>query len=166
MGIRDWLRARGHEGDDEGDQPPGGSIFSAIFGREAETPRALGDFDSATYPEDLREALCRREEVAEELREMDLASRQARIDAIPRLRELLRTYPHPLAYEALIQGYVLAGRWDEARGAVFAARQRHDQLARSPFSELRAETDRLTGWKPEDIDELRREHEEGASSAP
>jgi hypothetical protein len=159
MGIRHWLRKRLAEGDTGEDVPPGQSIFAAIFGREAETPRSLGEFDCDSYPEELRQVLCRREEVAAELREMDLTTRQARIDAIPRLREMLRTYPHPLAYETLIQAYVDAGRWDEARGAAFAARERRSQVARSPYSEIRSETDRLTGWSPEEIEELRRERE-------
>lgn len=164
MGIRHWLRKRLQEGDEEGDEVPGGSIFTAIFGRGGETPRALGEFDRDSYPADLREALCRREEVSEELREMELVTRQSRIDAIPRLREMLRTYPHPLAYETLIQAYVEAERWDEARGAAFAARERRKQLAGSPFSEIRSETDRLSGWTPEEIEELRREREAGPST--
>ncbi len=166
MGIRHWLRKRKQEDEEQDDdRPPGGSIFSAIFGREAETPRALGEFDRDSYPADLRAALCRREDVAEELREMELHTRQARIDAIPRLREMLRTYPHPLAYETLIQAYVEAERWDEARGAAFAARERRSQVAASPYSEIRSETDRLTGWTPAEIEELRREREAGASTS-
>jgi hypothetical protein len=166
MGIRHWLRKRSEEGDETGeDHAPGGSIFSAIFGREHQTPRAMGEFDRDSYPEDLKEALCRREDVAAELREMDLLTREARIAAIPRLREMLRTYPHPLAYETLIHAYVEARRWDEARGAAFAARERRNQVARSPFSEIRCETDRLVGWTPEEIEELRRETE-AAAPAP
>ena len=114
----------------------------------------------------MRDALCRREEVAEELREMDLYTREARNAAIPRLREMLRTYPHPLVYETMIQAYVEAERWDEARGAAFAARERRSQVARSPFSEIRSETARLTGWTPEEIEELRRERESGSAAAP
>lgn len=168
MGIRHWLRKRAgeqEEGEGEGGAPRG-SIFAAIFGREGETPRAMGEFDRDSYPADLREALARREDVAAEIREMDLTTRAARMEAIPRLRELLRTYPHPLAYEALIQAYVDAGRWDEARGAAFAARERRNQLARSPYPEIRSETDRLTGWTPEEIEELRREGEGGAAPPP
>jgi hypothetical protein len=165
MGIRHWLRRRLQEEDGGGeDVPPGGSIFTALFGRGEATPRALGEFDRNSYPADLREALCRREDVAAELREMELVTRQSRIDAIPRLREMLRTYPHPLAYETLIQAYVEAERWDEARGAAFAARERRKQIAGSPFSEIRGETDRLTGWTPEEIEELRREREGEASA--
>jgi hypothetical protein len=164
MGIRHWLRRRMGE-EDGGDGAPGGSIFAAIFGREGDTPRAMGEYDRDSYPADLREALARREDVAAELREMDLTTRKARIDAIPRFRELLGIYPHPLAYEALIQAYVDAERWDEARGAAFAARERRSQVSRSPFSEIRSETDRITGWTPDEIDELRREREEGATPA-
>jgi hypothetical protein len=159
MGIRHWLRRRLHgDGGRGGDLPPGRSLLGALFGRRAATPRALGEFDRATYPAELREALSRREEVAEELRETDLTSRAARIAAIPRLRELLRTYPHPLVYETLTQAYVEGERWDEARGAAFAARERRAQVARSPYPEIRSETDRLTGWTPDEIEEIRREH--------
>lgn len=166
MGIRHWLRRRSGEDDGGADEgTPRGSIFAAIFGREGETPRAMGEFDRDSYPADLRAALGRREEVAEELREMDLTTRQARIEAIPRFRELLRVYPHPLVYESLIHAYVEAERWDEARGTAFAARERRSQVSRSPFPEIRAETDRITGWTPEEIDELRREREGGTAPA-
>lgn len=167
MGIRDWLRRRVGEEEASDDRDEGvtrGSIIAAIFGKEGETPRAMGEFDRDSYPAELREALARREEVAAEIRDMDLITRDARIGAIPRLRELLRTYPHPLAYEALIHAYVEAERWDEARGAAFAARERRNQVARSPYSEIRCETDRMTGWTPEEIEELRRERESGTAA--
>ncbi|HYW11575.1 MAG TPA: hypothetical protein VE871_06440 [Longimicrobium sp.] len=166
MGIRHWLRKkRAEQAEDEQDgRAPSGSIISAIFGREAPTLHALGEFDQTTYPGELQDLLRRREDVAEELREMDLTTRQSRIDAIPRLHLMLRTYPHPLAYEVLIHAYVDAGRWDEARGAAFAARERRTQVSRSPYSEIRAEIDRLKEWTPEEVELLRQERE--AAPAP
>jgi pentatricopeptide repeat protein len=162
MGIRNWLHRRfgGAAGED---RPPGSSIVAALFGRERPRGRPLGEYDRHSYPDDLREALRRREEVAAELREMDLTTREARIASVPRLREMLRVYPHPLAYATLIQAYVDEGRWDEARGAVFAARERRNHVSRSPFPEIRAEIDRLPGWTPEELEELRREREGGTA---
>jgi len=148
--------AEAEEGDDV---PPNASIFSTIFGRDAATPRALGEYDHASYPTELRVLLERRQDVADALMEMDITDRAARIAAIPRLQELLRTYPHPLAYETLINAYVDAGRWDDARGAAWAARERRTEVARSPHSEIRAEIDRLKEWSPEEVDALRAERD-------
>jgi hypothetical protein len=161
MGIRHWIRKRLAEQAEDGDEgvAPSGSIINAIFGREPPTLHALGEYDQLTYPGELQDLLRRREDVAEELREMDLATRQARIAAIPRLQQMLRTYPHPLAYETLIHAYVDAARWDEARGAAFAARERRVQVKRSPYSEIRSEIDRLKEWSPDEIDILRAERE-------
>lgn len=165
MGIRYWLKKRiGDAVDDDGNLPVHLSILHSIFGRDEPTPRALGDHDQKTYPRELQELLRRRDDVAQALMEMDLTSRQERIAAIPRLRELLRTYPHPLAYETLINAYVDDGRWDEARGAAFAARERRVEVMRSPYSEIRAEVDRLNEWTPEEVDALRQERE--ARAAP
>lgn len=167
MGIRHWIRKRLAEQADEGDDgAPSGSIISAIFGREPPTLHALGEYDQSTYPGELQDLLRRREDVAEELREMDLTTRRSRVDAIPRLQQMLRTYPHPLAYETLIHAYVDAGRWDEARGAAFAARARRTQVSRSPYSEIRAEIDRLKEWTPEEVDLLRQEREGTSTPAP
>lgn len=168
MGIRHWLRKKRAEQAEDGDddRAPSGSIISAIFGREAPTLHALGEFDQTTYPGELQDLLRRREDVAEELREMDLTTRQARVDAIPRLQQMLRTYPHPLAYEVLIHAYVDGGRWDEARGAAFAARERRTQVARSPYSEIRAEIDRLKEWTPAEVDLLRQEREGNPAFVP
>jgi hypothetical protein len=165
MGIRHWLRKKRSEQEEDGedDRAPSGSIINAIFGREAPTLHALGEFDQTTYPGELQDLLRRREDVAEELREMDLTTRQSRIDAIPRLQQMLRTYPHPLAYETLIHAYVDAGRWDEARGAAFAARERRTQVSRSPYSEIRSEIDRLKEWTPEEVDLVRQEREAAGS---
>jgi hypothetical protein len=160
MGIRHWLRKRRAEQADEGDESAlSGSIINAIFGREPPTLHALGEYDQRTYPGELQDLLRRREDVAEELREMDLTTRQARVEAIPTLQRMLRTYPHPLAYETLIHAYIDAGRWDEARGAAFAARERRVQVSRSPFSEIRGEIDRLNEWSPDEIELLRQERE-------
>jgi hypothetical protein len=166
MGIRHWIRKKTSEQAEDGeeDRAPSTSIFNAIFGREAPTLHALGEYDQKTYPGELQDLLRRREEVAEELREMDLTTRRSRIDAIPRLQLMLRTYPHPLAYETLIHAYVDAGRWDEARGAAFAARERRTQVSRSPYSEIRSEIDRLKEWTPQEVDLVRQERE--GSAAP
>lgn len=153
------------EAEDGEDAPPHGSIINAIFGREPPTLHALGEYDHKTYPDELEELLRRRAEVAYELMEMDLTSRASRIEAIPRLQGLLRTYPHPLAYETLIHAYVDAGRWDEARGAAFAARERRTQVSRSPYLEIRCEIDRLNEWTPEEIEVLRAEREGAAPTA-
>jgi hypothetical protein len=168
MGIRHWLRKRLAEQPDDGDESvaPSGSIFNAIFGREPPTLHALGEYDERTYPGELQDLLRRREDVAAELREMDLTTRQARVDAIPRLQQMLRTYPHPLAYEMLLHAYVDAGRWDEARGAAFAARERRTQVSRSPYSEIRSEIDRLKEWTPEEVDLVRQEREGTAATVP
>lgn len=161
MGIRHWIRKRLAEQAEDGDDDvaPSGSIINSIFGREPPTLHALGEYDQRTYPGELQDLLRRREDVAEEIREMDLTTRQARVDAIPRLQQMLRTYPHPLAYETLIHAYVDAGRWDEARGAAFAARERRVQVIRSPYSEIRCEVDRLKEWSPDEIELLRQERE-------
>ena len=164
MGIRHWIRKRMAEAAEEGDLPPNASLMNAIFGREPPTLHALGEYDQKTYPGELEEQLRRRMQVAHELLEMDLTTRQSRIEAIPRLQALLRTYPHPLAYETLIHAYVDAGRWDEARGAAFAARERRTQVARSPYPEIRSEIDRLNEWSPEEIELLRQERDGGAEA--
>ncbi|WP_420125328.1 hypothetical protein [Longimicrobium sp.] len=165
MGIRHWIRKRMAEEAEDGEGAPHGSIINAIFGREPPTLHALGEYDHKTYPGELEELLRRRAEVAHELMEMELTSRQARVAAIPQLQALLRTYPHPLAYETLIHAYVDAGRWDEARGAAFAARERRTQVSRSPYSEIRGEIDRLNEWTPEEIDLVRAEREGTAPAA-
>lgn len=153
MSIRHWFRNRAHGDDTEGgDLPPRGS-------REPERIRALGEYDSNSYPQELVDLLHRREEVAGELLRLNLIERKGRIAAIPKLQELLRRYPHPLAYEALIHAYLDAERYDEARGVAFAARARRDECRRSPHPEVRAEVDHLKEWIPEDIDQLREERQ-------
>ena len=158
MGIRRWFRTRMLGDDAEGDDlPPGVSLVNSALGREEATPHALGEYDQESYPEELAELLRRRGEVAAELIRMDVTDREARVAAIPRLSQLLRSYPHPLVYEMLIHGYVDAGRYDEAKGVAFAARERRRECERSPEPEIRAEIDRLREWTAEDIDELKAE---------
>lgn len=160
MGLRHWFRER-LVGDDAAgnDVPPGVSLVNTLLGREEERVRSLGEYDSHSYPEELTEMLRRRSEVASALLRIDVADRDARIAAIPRLQQLLRTYPHPLVYEMLIQAYVDARRFDEAKGVAFAARERRLECLRSPHPEIRAETEHLREWMPEEVDQLRGEIE-------
>ena len=157
MGIRYWLKKRMAAEEAGDDIPPNASIRAAIFGREPEGPHALGEYTADTYPADVTELLRRRQQVTDELLSLDVASRQARIEAIPRLRELLRVYPHALAYEFLITAYADAGRWDEARGTAFAARERRAECLRSELPELRGEVAHLHEWSPEEVDRLKAE---------
>lgn len=165
MGIRHWLRKRTAEEHEGGDAPPHTSLLHSIFGREPPEMHALGEFNRDTYPGELQDLLAKREQVAQRLLAMELHTRDARVAAIPELRTLLGTYPHPLVYETLINAYVDDARWDEARGAAFAARQRRTEVGRSPYPEIRAETDRLNEWTPEDVDALRQEHEARGAAA-
>jgi hypothetical protein len=156
MGFRHWLRQ--HLGADEAagdDVPPSRSLMNTIWGRGEERLHALGEYSADTYPRDLAELLSRRQQVAEDLLEIDITDPQERVEAIPRLREMLRTYPHPLVYEALIHAYVDADRYDEARGVVFAARERRLECMRSEYPEIRSEVDRLAEWTLEEVEELR-----------
>ena len=141
------------------DLPPSGALVNTALGREKERPRSLGEYDVNSYPEDLAEQLRRRTQVSTELLRVDVTDREARQAAVPRLRELLRIYPHPLAYELLISAYVDMGRFDEAKGLAFAARERRQACLRSEHPEIRAEVDRLREWSAEEIDEMRRERE-------
>jgi hypothetical protein len=160
MGIRQWMRDQLLGDDAAGnDLPPSGAIVNSVLGREKEAVRSLGEYDIGSYPEDLAELLRRRTEVSRELLQVDVTDREARIAAVPRLRELLRLYPHPLAYELLISAYVDMGRFDEAKGLAFAARERRLACLRSDHPEVRAEVDRLREWSSDEIDELRLEAE-------
>lgn len=136
------------------DVPPGVALVNILLGREEERVRSLGEYRAETYPAELSELLRRRAEVSRELLEIDVADQEARVEAIPRLRELLRRYPHPLAYELLINAYIDAGRNDEARGVAFAARERRTECARSPYPEIRSEIERLREWDPDEIEAL------------
>lgn len=159
MGIRDWLR-KSSEAEARGeDLPPRPSLMQALFGREQTPTRALGEYDEKSYPADVALQLRRRQEVADELMQIDLTDRTERQQAIPRIKELLRIYPHPLAYETLILAYLDGERYDEARGVAFAARERRLECSRSPYSEIRGETDRLSEWTPEDVELVQAEKE-------
>ena len=160
MSLRRWMREQVLGGEPEGtDVPPRGSMVNSALGRERETPRSLGEYDALSYPTGLAEVLRRRGEVASALMRLDVIDADARVAAIPELKELLRQYPHPLVYETLIHAYVDAGRYDEARGVAFAARERRQECARSPYPEIRSEIDSLREWKPEDVDAMREEIE-------
>jgi hypothetical protein len=156
MGLRHWFREKmlGEEpGRDDG--PPGSALMNTLLGREGERVRSLGQYDANSYPSELREILTRREEVARELLSMDITNPEARVEAIPQLRALLRTYPHPLAYETLVHACIDAGRYDEAKGVAFAARQRRVECMASEHPEIRAEVDSLREWNVDEIDEMR-----------
>lgn len=156
MSLRRWMREQLLGGDTDGnDLPPRGSLVNSALGRDREQPRSLGEYDALSYPVDLAELLRRRTEVTSAFMRIDVTDPAARAEAIPQLKELLRRYPHPLLYETLIHAYVDAGRFDEARGVAFAARERRQECERSPYPEIRSETDALREWKPEDVDALR-----------
>lgn len=157
MGIRYWLKKRMASGEAGEDLPPNASIRDVLFGRDQPTARPLGEYSSETYPDDVRELLRRRQRVAGELLDIDITDPRARQEAIPRLKELLSVYPHALAYEMLINAYLDAGRWDEARGVAFAARERRLECTRSGLPELQAEIAYLHEWSPEEVDRMREE---------
>lgn len=153
-------------GEDSGDVPPGASLVGSLLGREPERASALGEYDSRSYPPELAELLRNRQEVTEALLRIDIADPQARVEAVPQLREMLRTYPHPLVYETLILAYVHAGRYDEAKGVAFAAQARREECASSDYPEIRAEIEHLQGWTSADVDRLRQQQEARRSRAP
>jgi ATP/maltotriose-dependent transcriptional regulator MalT len=160
MGIRHWFRDRLLGDDTEGnDVPPGMSLVNTLLGREQERVRSLGEYRADSYPAEMADLVRRRSEVAREVLSIDVADPEARAAAIPRLQQLLRKYPHPLVYEMLIHAYVDSGRYDEAKGVAFAARERRLECARSPHPEVQAEIERLREWSPEEVDELRAERE-------
>ncbi len=159
MGLRDWLRHRLAGNAPGNDVPPGSALRDSIFRREPERASPLGEYDSQTYPAELAEMLRRRQEVTHELLGIDVTDPQARVDAVPKLREMLRKYPHPLVYETLILAYVDAGRYDEAKGVAFAAQARRLECARSEHPEIRGEIEHLKEWTPEEVDRLRQQRE-------
>jgi len=160
MSIRDWMKDRIANRARSGDGSGNDSVLNrVVFGKSAPQQRSLGEYDSASYPPELRDLLQRRAEVTDEVMEMDFTTRKSRSEAIPRLQALLHRYPHPVLYEALIHAYADAGRWDEARGVAYAARERRLECSRSPYPEVRSEIDRLKEWSPDDVDEMRRESE-------
>jgi len=145
------------EAAEEGGSAPVTSLVYSVVGEDEEPVHALGEYTAATYPAVLADALRRREAVAAELRTMEIATGSGRRANLERIRELLATYPHPLAYEALILAYADQRRWDEARGVAFAARERRREVEHSPWPEVRAEIARLKAWTVDDVEELRRE---------
>ncbi len=165
MSIREWLKQRitSSAGSGEGTDS---FLNRLVFGKETPQQRSLGEYDKRSYPPELVDLLRRRAEVTDEVMEMDLTTAQARRDTIPRLQKLLHKYPHPVLYEALIHAYADAGRWDEARGVAYAARERRLECSRSPYPEIRSEIDRLKEWSPADVDEMRLEREGGDPPAP
>lgn len=161
MGVRHWLKERMAGSATGGDVPPGTSLMNTLLGREEERIRSLGEYDARSYPAELAELLRRRQQVSDEVLAIDVADPRARIEAIPRLRELLRVYPHPLVYELLIHGYVDADRFEEARGVAFAAQARRDECWRAREPEIRAEIEHLKEWTPDEVDRLREERRGG-----
>lgn len=173
MGLRQWMRHYGADDRkrDEGkkkeaegapeerrewrDRPPAHTLARAAFYDEEERPpRPLGEYDADTYPEDLAELVRRRQRVADRLLEIGVTDRESRRENVEEIKALLRTYPHPLAYEALIHAYLDLGRPDEAKGVAFAARERRTEVSRSPHPEIRAEIDRLNVWTTEEVQEM------------
>lgn len=144
-------------GDDSAgdDLPPGPSLMNTLLGREDERIHSLGTYTAADYPSDLKSQLERRERVTAELLTMDVMDKSGRIAATPRLRELLSIYPHLLVYETLINAYLDAGRYDEAKGLVFAARQRRLECLRSEHPEIRGEAEGIHPWTADEIEEYR-----------
>jgi hypothetical protein len=158
MGLRQWFKERMLGDETSGDDvPPGSSLMNTLMGKDGERRRALGEYDSTSYPADLRELLTRREEVAQELLRIEITDPAVRSASIPKFRELLRKYPHPLVYETLIHACLDNDRFDEAKGVAFAARQRRLECERSEYPEIRAETDSLREWSTEEIDEMEKE---------
>ncbi|HEX8212388.1 MAG TPA: hypothetical protein VF584_19590 [Longimicrobium sp.] len=165
MSIREWLKQRitHSAGSGEGTDS---FLNRLVFGKETPQQRSLGEYDKRSYPPELVDLLRRRAEVTDEVMEMDFTTAQARRDAIPELQRLLHKYPHPVLYEALIHAYADSGRWDEARGVAYAARERRLECSRSTYPEIRSEIDRLKEWSPADVDEMRREREGGGPPTP
>ncbi|CAN5146806.1 hypothetical protein BH20GEM2_BH20GEM2_03500 [soil metagenome] len=160
MGVRSWFFGAD---DDAADAAAlrRGNLMDSLLGRQEEKVHALGEYDASSYPEELRELLVRREAVAQEVIAIDPTDPAARAAAVPRLKELLARYPHPLVYELLLHAYLEAGRVEEAKGVAFAARERRHECARSPHPEIRAETDRLREWSPEEVEQLHAELRSG-----
>jgi pentatricopeptide repeat protein len=157
MSIRDWLAQRILDNSEGNAKGSDSFLARIVFGKEEPRQRALGEFDAKSYPPELVEQLRRRAEVTDAVLAMDFTTARARQDAILPLQQLLLRYPHPVVYEALIHAYVDSGRWDEARGIAFAARERRLEVERSTFPEIRSEIDRLKAWTPADVDAIRAE---------
>jgi hypothetical protein len=159
MNLRSWLKRRlDVEGGESTDAPPNAALVDALLGREEHAP-ALGEFTAATYPAELSELGLRRQQVTDEVLQLDFTNAAARVAALPRLRELLTVYPHPLVYELLIHAYLDERRYDEARGVAFAAQARRAEVAKSPYLEIRSETEHLDDWTPQEVERIREERE-------
>lgn len=158
MGVRQWMKQRWAEGSGE-DVPPGSSLLNVLLGKEVAPVHSLGEYTAQTYPQELTQLVQRRQQVTDEVIAMDITRPDARVAAIPRLQQLLQIYPHPLVYETLIHAYADAGRYDEAKGVAFAARERRIECGRSPYPEIRSEVDFLHEWDPAEVDQLREERE-------
>jgi hypothetical protein len=154
MSLRRWFRDLILAEDDppSDDVPPGSALMATLLGREGPAPRALGEYDSSSYPNDLRHLLARREEVAHELLALRAVDPDSRVAAVPALHALLLRYPHPLVYETLINAALDAGRVDEAKGLAFVARQRRAECLESEYPEIRAEVHWTREWEPEDFE--------------
>lgn len=159
MALRDFIRRRMAQAAEEGAGAPVASLLHSVLGPGEQPAHALGEYTAATYPTELAELLRRREQVAQELLATDLTSAQARRQAEPRLLEMLKVYPHPMAYEALLLAYVDQARWEEAAGVAFAARERRWEVEHSPHPEIRAEVGPLKACSPEDVEAMRLERQ-------
>ena len=58
-----------------------------------------------------------------------------------------------------MHAYADAGRFDEAKGIAFAARERRAECERSPYPEIRSETEHLHAWTSEEVDAMRAERQ-------
>jgi hypothetical protein len=156
MGLREWMQRRMASYDGRADLPAHAAFMHAWFTEDRPRRPAI-QTERIPPPPEVVEQLRRREEVTAELLQLDLSTADGRRESLPRLQELLRRYPHPVLYDALILAYADAGRWDEARGVAFAARDRRRACERSPHPEIQMETERLRDWTSEDVEELRLE---------
>jgi len=153
MGLRQWMRERaGARADDPQDDT---SYLKSLLGTRGERVRSLGEYDRESYPAELLALLKRRQEVADRLMEIDIADPEARIAAIPQLKQLLHTYPHPLVYELLILAFLDQDRYDEAKGVALAAHNRRDECRRSPYPEIQGEIEHLRDWNPDEVERMR-----------
>src|ERR1041384_8339371 len=89
MALRDWIRKRMAEAAEEGGSSPVSSLVYSALGKDEEAVHALGEYTSATYPSALADAVRRRNEVAAELRGMDIGTESGRRESAPRIVELL-----------------------------------------------------------------------------
>lgn len=155
MGLRQWMGEKA--GTREGDPVSDSSYLKSLLGGRGERIRSLGEYDRESYPQELLDLLKRRQTVADALLEIDITDPEARIAAVPRLKELLRTYPHPLVYELLILAFLDQASYDDAKGVALAAHNRREECARSPYPEIQGEIEYLRDWSPDEVEKLRPE---------